>query len=161
MLFASLAFGQDTTKVLGTTITSNCLPPSYIKMTVSSTRPNWDYSYHEYYYPMPDIYYPEYQHAIKAKGKQNSNDQKIGKWTYYHANGKRAGIAFFNKAGQKTGKWKYFSPYGKLEKIILIKKDEEAIQILKGISKTTIQFNEVQEPDGDESVAPYFENEFK
>jgi hypothetical protein len=93
------------------------------------------------------IYFYTPSEKIKAKGKRNLQDNKIGKWTYFYENGKRCGTAYFSKKGNKKGVWKYYKINGSLDKVIQVKKDEFGILHQQGkLGQVEVPIYKVMEP---------------
>lgn len=97
------------------------------------------------------IYFYTPSQNIKAKGKQDSTAQKIGKWSYFYENGKRCGIAHFSSTGKKKGVWKYYKIDGSIDRIIYIKNEEFGMLFQKGKLKSKVPMVRIMEPFSIES----------
>jgi hypothetical protein len=92
------------------------------------------------------IYFYEETQAVKAKGKENSEQEKIGKWLYFYEDGKRCGIAHFSKNGDKKGLWKYYQTTGRLGKMIQIKNKKIGMLHQKGKPRSEVPLTGILEP---------------
>jgi antitoxin component YwqK of YwqJK toxin-antitoxin module/Flp pilus assembly protein TadD len=52
-------------------------------------------------------------------------DKKIGKWEFYHTNGKVLARGSYNSNGEQTGEWKYYHANGKLKKEAVLAAEKE------------------------------------
>ena len=135
LFLSNLIFGQDkdTTSL---TVTCTQAKGKIVCKHLTGSK----FSSCEYFYPDPSA-------ELKAKGRKNLSHQKIGKWTYYHQNGKQSGIAFFTKNGEKKGTWKYYnSMSGRVCEVIQIKKGK--FGLMKPSNKS-ISLENIVEPSGD------------
>lgn len=70
----------------------------------------------------------KFQYYFKS-GKLSSegmfvNDERSGKWIWYHENGQTAETGVYDKRGMKTGKWKLWHANGKVDSEGEFKKDK-------------------------------------
>ena len=71
------------------------------------------------------VYIESGDYGMKSIGRVNDQNQPIGKWYYYHANGTLSTIAEFTDKGLKTGNWETFNKFnGKTATKLVFENDE-------------------------------------